>query len=184
MPLPNALSVFRILATPVVMALVLLEGDLDHNYGIAATLFIIAAISDYADGYLARRRGATTVLGAFLDLTADKLLVSGTLLALLWVDRASVWVVFIIIGREFVIMGLRSFAAMSNTSVPASQWGKSKATVQYIAVAMALLRFDSEWGPLYADEWAMIIAAIVTVLSGADYVARYIPVLRSGAQTG
>ena len=56
MPLPNALSVFRILATPVVMALVLLEGDLDHNYGIAATLFIVAAVSDYADGYLARRR--------------------------------------------------------------------------------------------------------------------------------
>ena len=173
MPLPDALSIARIVAVPAIMGLVLAEGRLDHSFGYAAVLFVVTALTDLFDGYLARRREATTTLGAFLDSTADKLLVSGVLLALLAVDRVSVWVAFIIIGREITIMALRALAAVGRTIVKPSIWGKLKANVQFVAIALAMLRLTSPWGPLYLDEWVMIGAALITVASGAEYLMSF-----------
>jgi CDP-diacylglycerol--glycerol-3-phosphate 3-phosphatidyltransferase len=160
-------------AIPVVMGLVLLEDDLAHNFGIAAAVFTVAALSDYADGWLARRWHQTSILGAFLDLTADKLLVTGTLAALLVVDRVNIWLAFVIIAREIAIMAMRGVAANAGRLVPASQWGKWKATVQFIAIGLAIVRLDDKWGPLHLDEWAMIGAVIITVVSAVDYVVRF-----------
>ena len=173
MNLPILLTLGRVAAIPAVMALVLLEDDLDHNFGVAAVLFAVAAVSDYVDGWLARRWHQTSILGAFLDLTADKLLVTGTLAALLVVDRVNIWLAFIIIAREIAIMALRGVAANAGRLVPASQWGKWKATVQFVAIGFAIVRLDEPWGALYLDEWLMISAVIITVVSAVDYVVRF-----------
>ena len=136
--LPNLLAVARILLTPVIMALVLAEGTVDNNYAYAVILFVIAAVTDFLDGFFARRWDITTVLGAFLDSTADKLLVTGSLLALIAVGRASVWVALIIIIREFAVMALRGMAALEGQVVRPSVWGKLKANVQFVAIGLAM----------------------------------------------
>jgi CDP-diacylglycerol--glycerol-3-phosphate 3-phosphatidyltransferase len=163
----------RIVLVPIVMWL-LLEGDrIAHAYGIAATLFAIAAATDFIDGYLARRWAATTTLGSFLDTTADKFLVAGVLLALIAVGRASPWIVLIIIGRELTILALRGLVAADGTIMRPSIWGKLKANVQFLAIFMAIMRTPDELGPLYPDQWMMLVAAVVTVLSAVEYLARF-----------
>ena len=167
-------------AIPAVMALILLEDDLSHNFGIAAAVFTVAAASDFVDGWLARRWDQTSILGAFLDLTADKLLVTGTLAALLVVDRVNIWLAFVIIAREIAVMAIRGVAANAGKMVPASQWGKWKATVQFVAIGLAIVRLEDKWGTLYLDEWAMIVAVIITVVSALDYIVRFRAVLFAG----
>jgi CDP-diacylglycerol--glycerol-3-phosphate 3-phosphatidyltransferase len=150
-----------------------LERPIPHDAGIACLLFAIAAGTDFLDGYLARRWAATTTLGSFLDTTADKLLVSGVLIALVAVGRASPWVAAIIIGRELLIMGLRGVVAADGTVIAPSIWGKLKANVQFVAIFLAILRPGSQIGPFYLDEWAMWTAAVVTLLSAVEYLARF-----------
>jgi len=139
----------------------------------ALLLFVIAAFTDFLDGYLARRWSVTTVMGAFLDSTADKLLVTGAFLALIRVGRASIWVALIIIVREFIVMALRGLAAIEGELVRPSIWGKLKATVQFIAIGFAIIRLGEPIGPLYFDEYLMWLAAAITLLSGWDYVSRF-----------
>jgi CDP-diacylglycerol---glycerol-3-phosphate 3-phosphatidyltransferase len=162
----------RVVLVPVVMWLVLDHG-VEHASGIAAALFAIAAATDFVDGYLARRWAATTILGSFLDTTADKLLVSGVLIALVAVGRASPWVAAIIVGRELLIMGLRGVVAADGTVIPPSIWGKLKANVQFAAIFLAILRPGPRIGPFSLDEWVMWGAAVVTFLSALEYVARF-----------
>ena len=159
--------------TPVVMAFVLLSEQIDHAFGIALALYIPAALTDFADGYLARRWKITTILGAFLDSVADKVLVVGTLLVLIEVDRAWSWAAFIIITREIAVMGLRAVAALEKSTVPPSFWGKSKTTFQFFAIGFAMIRTETEIGPFFFDEWLMLVAVFATVLSGWDYFRRY-----------
>ena len=177
--LPNLLAVARILMTPVIMALVLAEGTIAHNYTYAVVLFVVAAVTDFLDGYFARRWNIGTVLGAFLDSTADKLLVTGSLLALIAVDRASVWVALIIIIREFTVVALRGMAALEGRVVKPSLWGKLKANAQFVAIGLAMVRLAEPWGPFYLDEWAMWFAAAVTIASGWQYVANFWSVVRA-----
>lgn len=145
----------------------------DVSPWLAFVLFGIAAFTDFLDGYLARRWDLTTVLGAFLDSTADKLLVTGVLMALISVDRASIWVALIIVLREFVVMALRGLAAIEGELVKPSVWGKLKAVVQFVAIGFAIIRFSEPIGPLFFDEYLMWGAAAITILSGWDYVARF-----------
>jgi len=167
------------ISVPVIVVLVLLADDIDHAFGIAAVIMALASFTDFLDGYLARRWQITTTLGAFLDTIADKLLVTGVLFALVEVGRAWAWAAFVIVGREIAISGLRGIAAMDGVSVPPSIWGKAKANVQYAAVFMALLRTPDTYGGLYPDQWMMIVAAVVTLLSGVEYMARFAVVLRA-----
>jgi CDP-diacylglycerol--glycerol-3-phosphate 3-phosphatidyltransferase len=165
----------RILLAPIVMWLVL-EGGPDAEI-VAAVLFCVAAATDWIDGRLARRWGVTSKLGSFLDTTADKLLVSGVLIALLAVDRVSPWIVALILGRELVLMGLRGLIASEGEIMAPSMLGKLKTSVQFLAIALAILRPGDPVGGLYADEWAMLAAAAITVASAADYLVRAIPPL-------
>lgn len=179
MNLPNLLAYVRIVLTPVVMALVLVADQVDEAFGLAAIVFAVAALTDFADGYLARRWEITTTLGAFLDSVADKVLVTGSLLVLVEVGRVWSWAAFIIIARELAVMGLRGVAALEDQSdVPPSNWGKVKALFQFIAIGFAMIRFSTELGPLFFDEWLMLVAVAVTVLSGVQYFARFQRVLR------
>ena len=167
-------SAARIVLTPVVMWLVL-YGEGESAELIAAGLFCVAAATDWVDGRLARRWDVTSKLGAFLDTTADKLLVSGVLIALLEAGRVSTWIVAVIIGRELVIMGLRGVIASEGEVMAPSMLGKWKASVQFLAIALAILRPGEPIGGLFIDEWVMLAAAAITVGSAVDYLMRALP---------
>ena len=164
----------RIFLTPVVMWLVL-YGEGDAAELAAAVLFCVAAATDWVDGRLARRWGVTSKLGSFLDTTADKLLVSGVLIALLDAGRVSTWIVAVIIGRELLVMGLRGVVASEGEVMAPSMLGKLKTSIQFLAIALAILRPGNPVGGLYLDEWVMLAAAAVTVASAVDYLVRVLP---------
>jgi CDP-diacylglycerol--glycerol-3-phosphate 3-phosphatidyltransferase len=164
----------RVVLAPVVMALVL-----NRSTTAAAIVFLVAAVTDWFDGKLARRWGVATRLGAFLDTTADKLLVSTALIALVAIGQASPWVALIIIGREFTILGLRVAVEARGRRFETSMLGKWKATVQFVAIALAMLRPDVVIAGAYLDQWVMVIAAVITALSGIDYILRSSSALRS-----
>ena len=164
----------RVVLCPVVMALVLAG-----SYTAAAIVFVVAAATDWFDGRLARRWGVTTRFGAFLDTTADKLLVSTALIALVSVHRVSPWVALVIIGREFTILGLRTAVESRGRRFETSMLGKWKATIQFVAIALAILRPDVLIAGAYLDQWAMVIAAAVTAWSGIDYIVQFSAALRS-----
>ncbi len=163
----------RVAACPAVLALVL-----NASYTAGAIVFVMAAGTDWLDGRLARRWGVTTRLGAFLDTTADKLLVSTALIALVAVHRGSPWVALVIIAREFTILGLRAAVESGGRRFETSMLGKWKATVQFVAITLAILRPDAVIGDAYLDQWAMVIAALVTAWSGIDYIVQFAAALR------
>jgi CDP-diacylglycerol--glycerol-3-phosphate 3-phosphatidyltransferase len=163
----------RLAATPVVIALVLAIDDAGWAQPAAAGVLAAAAVTDFFDGFLARRWGETSQLGTFLDTTADKLLVSGTLIALVAVERASPWIAFVIVARELLIMGMRAAAAAQGTVIVPSGLGKLKANVQYLALLLAVLDVDRAVGPLAVDDWALVAAATITGISGLDYLVRF-----------
>jgi CDP-diacylglycerol---glycerol-3-phosphate 3-phosphatidyltransferase len=170
----------RIVLTPVVMALILVADGDDGIELLAAALFCVAAATDYVDGRLARRWNVTSKFGSFLDTTADKLLVSGVLIALLGEERVSPWIVALIVGRELVLMGVRGVIASEGEVMAPSLLGKLKTSIQFVAIALAILRPGDPVGGLYVDEWAMWLAAVITVWSAADYLVRAMPALTRG----
>jgi CDP-diacylglycerol--glycerol-3-phosphate 3-phosphatidyltransferase len=163
----------RMALVPVVMGLILLEGDWRHAEAAAAATFAVAAATDFADGYLARRWAVTTRLGSFLDTTADKLLASGALIALVAIDRTSAWIAAVIVARELVILALRGVVAAEGGMLQPSVWGKLKTNVQFLAILLAILRPGDPLGPFYVDEWAMLAAALITVMSAFEYLNRF-----------
>lgn len=169
----EGITYLRAILVPVIMWLVLIGDDTEHAYTVAGWLFAFAAITDFFDGYLARRWKRVTILGNFLDTTADKLLVSGVLVALVAVGRASPWIAFIIVGRELLILGLRGVVAAGGEVMKPSIWGKLKANVQFIAITLAIWRLGEPIGGLYLDQWAMLAAAFVTIGSGVEYLMRF-----------
>ncbi|MFN2488380.1 MAG: CDP-diacylglycerol--glycerol-3-phosphate 3-phosphatidyltransferase [Actinomycetota bacterium] len=173
------ITFMRIVLVPAIMALVLAGDRLSHAYVTAAVLFAFAAGTDFVDGYLARRWAVTSTLGSFLDTTADKLLVTGTLVTLVQVDRASPWIAAIIIGRELVILGLRGLVAADGVVMEPSIWGKLKANAQFLAIGLAIVRVSEPLGAFFIDEWAMFAAAAITLMSAWDYLARWSTVLSS-----
>jgi CDP-diacylglycerol---glycerol-3-phosphate 3-phosphatidyltransferase len=180
----SGLTYTRILAVPAVMGLILLGPDRKSAYTAAAVVFAVAALTDFADGYLARRWAVTTKLGSFLDTTADKLLVTGVLIALVDVNLASPWLAAIIIGRELLILGLRGVVAAEGTVFPPSIWGKLKTNAQFVAIFLAILHLGEPLGPLRVDEWVMIGAAAITVMSAVEYLARFSSALSDASGRG
>jgi len=170
-------TAMRIVLTPVVMWLVLTDdvGDGDGGAVLATVLFCVAAATDWVDGRLARRWNVTSRLGSFLDTTADKLLVTGVLIALLAVDHVSPWIAALIIGRELVLMALRGVIAADGEIMAPSMLGKLKTSIQFLAIALAILRPGEPIGGLFLDEWVMLAAAAITVASGVDYFMRALP---------
>jgi CDP-diacylglycerol--glycerol-3-phosphate 3-phosphatidyltransferase len=178
MNFPNALAIFRIAMVVPIMAFTRAD-ELENHYVIAAGLFLIASFTDFLDGYWARRTTGGTVLGAFLDTTADKIMVTGTLLALVSVDRVSIWPAAIIIFREFTVMALRGVVAQRGGLIAPSTWGKLKAFSQYAAIFWAFLRFSERWGPWYFDQYLMLIAVVATIGSAWGYATAFWSVVRT-----
>lgn len=176
--IPNALAVFRIAMVVPIMSFTRAD-QIENHYAVAAALFLVASFTDYLDGYWARRTTGGTVLGAFLDTTADKIMVTGTLLALVSVDRVSIWPAAIIVFREFTVMALRGVVAQRGGLIAPSTWGKLKAFTQYAAIFFAFLRFADRWGPWYFDQYLMLIAVVATIGSAWGYVTAFWSVVRS-----
>src|SRR5215204_1081393 len=163
------ITYLRIALTPVVMAMVLVRDPAPWVDPTAALLFAFAAATDFADGRLARRWKKTSTFGSFLDTAADKLLVSGVVLALVEAGRVSAWIAFVIVGRELLIMGLRgAVSASDGIVVTPSMWGKWKATVQFVAITITIWRPDVHIGDWYLDQWLMALAAAITIVSAVQ----------------
>lgn len=161
--LPNALTLLRILAVPVVV--VALVGESPNGDALAAGVFALAALTDGLDGYFARSRDSVTTFGKLMDPLADKLLITGALLSLVSLDRLAPWIAMVIIAREIAVTGLRAIAAERGIVISASWLGKLK-TVLQIAAVIALIAADPS--PIWVDI-LVYLALAVTVLSGADY---------------
>ncbi len=181
----NLLGVARILATPVVIVL-LLVGTPGTGM-VAFVVFCLAGITDFLDGWLARRRGEVSPLGVFMDLTADKVLVAGVLVVLVEVGLLPTWIVATILIRELVIAGVRQMAAAENVVIAARALGKSKTMTTLIGMAVLLLAFDAATGGLVPSSlagvleqvgfWVMVVATILTLASGWDYLRGAWPML-------
>lgn len=171
----TGLTLARVLAVPVIMALLLARPEDPAAATIAAVLFASAALTDFFDGLLARRWDATTTLGAFLDTTADKLLVVGVLITLVELGRVWAWAAVLIIAREIIVTAMRSVgaAAGGGMTIPVSRWGKLKAAVQFLAIIAAMLRPDVTLGPLWLDQWLMLVAVAVTIQSAVGYLVQF-----------
>lgn len=158
--LPNVLTVLRMLLVPVLVVALLDEtrgGDV-----VAAVVFAIASITDFADGWLARQSDSVSTFGKVMDPIADKLLVIAALVSLVSLDRLAAWVAMVIIAREVAVTVARMQAS---TVIPAAGWGKAKTTIQ-IAAIFFLILFDPT--PVWID--ALVYAAVVvTVVSGIDF---------------
>jgi CDP-diacylglycerol--glycerol-3-phosphate 3-phosphatidyltransferase len=178
----NGLSLARIVLGVPIIALILLGPTVRYCYAAAAAVFTVAAATDFLDGYLARRWHSTSDLGVFLDTTADKMLVSGALIALVAVGRASSWAVAVIVWRELAVLGLKAAAATNGTVIYPSFWGKLKFNVQFVAIILALFRYHHRIGPMYLDQWALAVAAVVTVLSAWSYFTRLPALLKGTSQ--
>lgn len=199
--LPNALSLSRLIATLVVFILVLLNQP--WAFLLATVLFVLASVTDFFDGYLARRLHVVSSLGVFLDLTADKIFVAAILIALVQIGIVPAWIVFIIITREFLVTGLRSMAAAKGKVIPAGVWGKQKTFITLVAIGTLLLAkglnahvlslfrpmlvFNSQ--TLAGNELLLLLAEILIVLatlwtafSGIEYMVSAFPLFRDSKQ--
>jgi CDP-diacylglycerol---glycerol-3-phosphate 3-phosphatidyltransferase len=184
--LPNLLGLGRILATPVVMALLLLPGagtDLA-----AALVFVVAALSDIFDGWIARARDQVTPLGVFMDLAADKVLVAGVLIAMVEAGLVPTWIAATLLIREFVVQAVRQLAAAEDVVISARALGKAKTLATNAGIALLLLAADGlTGGPMAvpsAGEGLLVLgltvlalATALSLVSGLAYVANAWPIL-------
>ena len=180
MNLPNSLTLTRICLVPLLVVVLLTKFEGRQILGIptefvGAGIFAIASLTDWADGYLARRRKQITPLGQVIDPLADKLLTSAALISLVQMGLAPAWMVAVIIGREFAVTGLRSLTFARGVAIPASPLGKIKMIAQVVAILALILSsarnaVDLLWWVGQAALWVVVVAALV---SAADYFRRF-----------
>jgi CDP-diacylglycerol--glycerol-3-phosphate 3-phosphatidyltransferase len=180
--LPNAITLFRIFLVPVLVVVILTRFEGKEWVGVG--VFLVAAASDFFDGWIARRRRQVTPLGKLLDPMADKLLVSGAFISLVEVGVAPAWMVVVVIAREFAVTGLRAVAAERGLTIAASTWGKLKMGVQVACIVALLL---SKPGVEHAHavarlagpvgRWLLWATVAVTVASGIEYFVTFRRVL-------
>ncbi len=168
--LPNSLTLLRIFLVPF-LVVVLLTKFYGREY-VGLAIFLIAAITDFLDGYFARRYNRMTRLGALLDPIADKLLMSAAFISLVELGLARAWMIVIIIGREFAVSGLRSIAAQQGVTIAASPLGKGKMISQVIAISLLILGYQlGEF--LFIGTVALWIVMFFALGSGVDYFIKF-----------
>lgn len=172
--LPNLLTAYRFAVVPVIL-LCLLPGAGDGAGLVAFVLFLSGALTDLADGYLARKMQSESVLGKLMDPLADKVLITVALIMLIPLGRVAAWVAFVILARELVITGFRGVAADAGIVIAAGQLGKIKSVFQYIA--LCVLIFPAALLPLPwlhdLGEALLLLAMVLTVWSGVEYLVRF-----------
>ncbi len=184
--LPNLLGVGRILATPVIMLLLLMDGagtDLA-----AGLLFAAAGFSDFLDGRIARSRNQVSPLGVFMDLAADKVLVAGVLIAMVEAGLVPAWIAATILIREFIVQAVRQLAAAGDIVISAGSLGKAKTLATLAGLGFVFLGSDAATGgPMAATGtadffaalgyWTLVVATVLTVVSGLQYLRSAWPIL-------
>ncbi|HPQ70014.1 MAG TPA: CDP-diacylglycerol--glycerol-3-phosphate 3-phosphatidyltransferase [bacterium] len=187
---PNLISLFRLSIAPIILVLLYMEKYLNPNGEtlvycfIAGVAFLLAAISDIFDGYLARKYDMITDIGKFLDPLADKVMVATPLILLVGLDRVPAWMALVIILREMIITGLRGLAQQRGTVIAASKLGKMKTVLQVTALVALLLHYPVKFGALWGGDFSLsahkfgivflYIAVFYTLYSGYDYLRNFI----------
>ena len=139
MNLPNKLTVVRMVLVPFFVAALLLSKTNDSLKWVALALFVIASLTDFADGYIARKYNLVTNFGKFMDPLADKILTISGMICLVELGRIPSWIVVIIVAREFIISGFRLVAAENGVVIAANYWGKFKTTFQMIMIILMIM---------------------------------------------
>jgi CDP-diacylglycerol--glycerol-3-phosphate 3-phosphatidyltransferase len=175
--LPNALTLLRIFLVPL-LVVVLLTRMPAKEY-LALAVFLVAALTDLLDGWVARKFKKVTRLGMLLDPIADKILVSAALISLVDLQEADAWAVCIIVGREFAVSGLRSIAASQGVTIAASRLGKWKMVAQVVGISLMILgaRLDDIGLWRWTGRAALWVMTAMALVSGVDYFRRYLPTM-------
>jgi CDP-diacylglycerol---glycerol-3-phosphate 3-phosphatidyltransferase len=168
--LPNSLTLLRIFLVPILVVVLLTRTPDGLILGTA--IFGLGVLTDYLDGYFARRRNQVTRLGILLDPIADKLLTAAAFISLVEMNAVAAWMVVIILGRELAVTGLRNIAASRGVLMPASGLGKAKMVSQVVAIFLLLLARRYPWVDASAIA-ALWVAVALALLSGADYFHRF-----------
>lgn len=180
---PNKLTIARILITPIYLALILWE-SLPHRFLIATLVYSIAAITDAIDGKLARKNNQITNFGKLLDPIADKILTTSALLAFMQMGLCNIWIVMIVLTREFTVASIRMIAAADGVVIPANIWGKLKTVSQMTFTIVIMLLGEvytllATYNPVWYEKMPSLalisnillwITAVLTVISGVIYV--------------
>ncbi len=176
--LPTWITIIRIFLTPVLVVVLMTRTTGFESLGVSwqmigVAVFLLASLTDWLDGWLARRRNEVTTIGILLDPIADKLLTSAAFISLVAIDAASAWMVWIIIGREFAVDGLRMIASSQGITIGASVWGKYKTVSQVIAIVLLIFgsRYLGAWD--IAGDVAIWIVVAVAILSATDYFMKF-----------
>lgn len=192
MNLPNRLSILRICLVPVIIALFLLDSIIPYARLYATLVFSIAALTDFFDGYIARKYNLVTTLGKFLDSIADKILVSSSLILLLFAAPANYGIniiltisIIIILARDLIVNNIRMLAASKNHIMAADIFGKAKTALQTVAVPVLMcaqdigLLFKFNYIYLYLGGFVLfLISLILTVFSGVHYFIKGLSIIR------
>lgn len=175
--LPNALTLFRIFLVPL-LVVVLLTRMPAKEY-LALGVFLVAALTDLLDGWIARKLKKVTRLGMLLDPIADKILVSAALISLVDLQEADAWAVCIIVGREFAVSGMRAIAAGENITIAASKLGKWKMGTQVVGISLMILgaRLDDIGLWRMTGRAALYVMTVMALVSGFEYFRKYLPAL-------
>jgi len=178
MNLPNSLTITRIFLVPLLVVVLLTQFEGRRILGVpkeivGAAIFTLASITDWLDGYLARRRKQVTPFGQFVDPLADKLLVLAALISLVQMELAPPWMVWTIIGREFAVTALRSIAYARDVVMPPSPLGKTKMVAQVIAVLALILGRDRLGAFLAVGQAALWVVVVAALVSAVDYFVRF-----------
>jgi CDP-diacylglycerol---glycerol-3-phosphate 3-phosphatidyltransferase len=182
--LPIALTLGRIFLVPLLVVVLLTKFEGRVIFGVqeeivGAAIFGLASLTDWLDGYLARRRKQVTALGQLLDPIADKLLITAALVSLAQLDLAPAWMVVVILGREFAVTVLRSIGHARGIVIPASPLGKFKMASQVVAILLLILGKDHLQQFFVLGKVALWVAVITAVASGVDYYRRFNHVLNT-----
>ncbi|MBO4900570.1 MAG: CDP-diacylglycerol--glycerol-3-phosphate 3-phosphatidyltransferase [Lachnospiraceae bacterium] len=168
MNLPNKLTMLRVIMIPFFLIFLLLDIT-PYDKWIALAIFVIASLTDLADGKIARKYNLITNFGKFMDPLADKLLVCSAMIALIELGRIPAWIVIVIIAREFIISGFRLVASDNGVVIAASYWGKFKTTFQMIMVILMIMDIPQLQ---IVTTIIMYIALVLTIVSLVDYLVK------------
>ncbi len=176
MNLPNKLTLMRVVLIPVFLLVLFLMQE-PYNRYIATAIFVVASVTDFLDGYIARKYHMVSNFGKFMDPLADKLLVMAALVSMVAMEDLPAWVVIVILAREFAITGFRTLAMEANIVMAASWWGKIKTTTQMIMIILVLLQLPFAYMPMI-ETVLVWLAVLFTVVSGVDYIVKNKQVLK------
>lgn len=177
MNLPNKLTMFRVILIPFFVFFLLAPFFEGYGNYIAVGIFVVASLTDFLDGYLARKHNLVTNFGKFMDPLADKLLVCSALICLIELKLIPAWVVIIIIAREFIISGFRLIASDNGVVIAASYWGKFKTTFQILMVIVLMLQIPHTAFSVIGQVLIWISLAL-TIISLVDYIVKNKNVLK------